>query len=241
MDFAQYILNIPLLHSWDGGNTWNSGGFEKFHLKAFYSLINEISNPDITILETGAGNSTLTFLLSNPGKLISIAKDGIIFERIFQFIKDNKINDKPLKAIVERSEWALPELAQSGLSIDLALIDGGHNWPTVFVDFCYIYYMLNVNGYLIIDDVHLHSIKELARLLYADKKRFDLKSDLGKALVFQKITEEKYLPEWPDEPYIKEQTDIYLSSSEPNTLGTVKTIMWYKTIKRDIKKLIMKK
>jgi hypothetical protein len=138
MEFQTYIQNIPLLHTWDGGKSWNSGGFEEHHLNAFYTQVSEICKSNPIILETGAGNSTLTFLLSKPSKLISIAKDEIIFERINKFIKENNINSEPLTQITERSEWALPELAKSGLKIDLALIDGGHGWPTVFVDFCYI-------------------------------------------------------------------------------------------------------
>jgi hypothetical protein len=49
------------------------------------------------------------------------------------------------------------------------LIDGAHNWPTAFVGFCYINcyinFMLCQGGYLMIDDVQLHSAEELARLL----------------------------------------------------------------------------
>ena len=55
----------------------------------------------------------------------------------------------------------------------MALIDGGHGWPTVFVDFCYMNAMLFRNGILIIDDVQLHSIKELGKLLIADTTRFE--------------------------------------------------------------------
>jgi hypothetical protein len=98
--------------------------------------------------------------------------------------------------------------------------------------------MLNENGCVIIDDVQLHSIKELARLIYADKERFDLVSDLGKALIFKKKTDEKFLPEWADEPYLKSQTDVYISSSEPNSLGKIKPISFVKKLKRKIRKIV---
>ncbi len=108
----------------------------------------------------------------------------------------------------------------------------------LFLSIFAIYYMLNENGCVIIDDVQLHSIKELARLIYADKERFDLVSDLGKALIFKKKTDEKFLPEWADEPYLKSQTDVYISSSEPNSLGKIKPISFVKKLKRKIRKIV---
>ena len=88
-----------------------------------------------------------------------------------------------------------------GTTIDLALIDGSHGWPTVFVDFCYVYAMLRKGGVVIVDDIQLHSVKELARLLTADTERFHLLKDLGKSLVFEKMKNERFLPDWNDLPY----------------------------------------
>ena len=65
----------------------------------------------------------------------------------------------------ERSEIALPRLADAGTRVDVALIDGGHGWPTPFVDFCYLNRMLGQGGTLILDDLQLHTVGELARLL----------------------------------------------------------------------------
>jgi hypothetical protein len=32
MLFEEYLQNIPLLHTWDGGFTWNTGGFGRTEL-----------------------------------------------------------------------------------------------------------------------------------------------------------------------------------------------------------------
>jgi predicted O-methyltransferase YrrM len=215
MDFEAYLDRIPDLHSWDDGKTWNSGGFGPLHLRAFRELAFLCGGQNAVILETGAGNSTLAFLYANPRKLLSIAPEGPLFERIVHFCSEHGIDTSPLDFHVERSEWVLPELARSDLQVDLALIDGGHGWPTVFVDFCYINAMLRNGGIVIVDDVQLHSIKELGRLLQKDKTRFVLVRDLGKSLAFKKLTDERFLPEWNAQPYIVEQSNRYSNSQSP--------------------------
>jgi hypothetical protein len=88
------------------------------------------------------------------------------------------------------SEWLLPQLAaqtrEKKAPLSFGLIDGAHNWPTAFVDFCYINcyinFMLCQGGYLMIDDVQPHSVEELARLL-VEEPDFEPALDLGKSLI----------------------------------------------------------
>jgi len=218
MDFETYLDRVPDLHTWDGGKTWNTGGFGPQHLRAFRELALSCGEPNPVILETGAGNSTLAFLYADPKRLISIAPERSLFDRILRFCTEHQLDASSLDVHVERSEWTLPELARGNLQLDLALIDGGHGWPTVFVDFCYINAMLRNGCVLIIDDVQLHSIKELARLLVKDETRFLIVRDLGKSLVFKKLTDERFLPEWNGQPYIVEQTNRYHTLNLPYEL-----------------------
>ena len=70
----------------------------------------------------------------------------------------------------------MPRLAVSSEApawLDFALIDGGHGSPTPFLDFFYATHMLKQGGYIMVDDVQLHSVKELARLL-AQQPGFEL-------------------------------------------------------------------
>lgn len=209
LTFEEYLNNIPLLHTWDNGKTWNTGGFEQMHLKAFYELIEEGWH----ILETGLGNSTITFLYTNPSKLTTIAIDPGLFKRIIDFCEKNNIDYSKLQQHIGRSEWLLPEIAlkiyNSCERIDMALIDGGHGWPTVFVDFCYTNAILKKGGYLIVDDIQLHSIKELARLIHNETTRYSLYQNLGKTMIFKKLTDEPFLPDWNDLKYIVDQTNKY--------------------------------
>lgn len=215
MRVDEYLAAIPDLHTWDGGRTWNSGGFGPRELRAFVDLT--AATPGARVIETGAGNSTIAFLLGDPSLLVSIAPDPALFGRIIDHCRVNAVDTGSLDARDGRSEWILPQLAAGGVTFDLALIDGGHGWPHPFVDFCYLNHMLRRGGHVVVDDVQLHSIKELARWLAADP-RFTMVTDLGKSLVFRKETDAGDLGEWNDQPYITQRTDAYRASADQFSL-----------------------
>lgn len=73
-----------------------------------------------------------------------------------------------------------------------------------------------------LDDVHLHSVKELARLLAYDGAKFKVRADLGKALIFQKLTAQRDLGEWNTEPYIEAMTNTYLHAPYALRLWQIK-------------------
>jgi precorrin-6B methylase 2 len=197
-----FFENVPLLHTFDGGSSWNTGGFKVLQLNYFLDLANSI--PDCKIIETGSGNSTISFLLANPKKLVSISPDFELWSRIENYCKEKSISMKNLDYIRAKSEWELPRLASEENAYDIGLIDGGHGWPTAFID---LYYMLRPDGYLIIDDINLHSIKEIANFLIAESTKFALVADFGKTLVFKKLTNDMELGEWNDQKYIIDRTN----------------------------------
>jgi hypothetical protein len=86
---------------------------------------------------------------------------------------------------------------------DLALIDGWHNWPTSMLDFFYLNFMLKKGGFLLIDDINLHSVAELHRLISYDATNFRLRASLGKLRIFEKLTDQRRLVEWHLHPYTK--------------------------------------
>jgi hypothetical protein len=201
--FSEYLSRLPLLHSWDCGKTWNSGGFQAEHLSKLYRFLKENLPPAPTLLETGAGNSTICLLFLNPARLISIAPEPSLFERIRSYCANHSISVASLDARASGSEWILPqmaiELGNQPPHLDFVLIDGCHNLPMVFVAFCYANYMLKTGGLIMIDDVHLQSVKELARML-SEQPDFRLELDLGKSLVFRRVTDCRRLGEWVDIP-----------------------------------------
>lgn len=207
--FEPFLERLPLLHSWDDGQTWNTGGFGPEHLRTLIAFLRVRLPPRPAILETGAGCSTIAFLFLTPSRVVSIAPSADLFTRIRSYCEVQGIETFVLDDRVGFSEWVLPALAELREAppwIDFALIDGGHGWPTPFVDFFYANHMLRRDGYLMLDDVQLHSVKELVRLL-AMQPGFELALDLGKSLVFRKTTLDRSLPEWTGQPYIVRCTE----------------------------------
>jgi hypothetical protein len=221
MSFEDYLANLPLLHSWDGGKTWSTGGFSRDLLETLYRFLRDKLPEGPVILETGAGNSTIMFLYLSPARLVSIAPDPPLFERIRGFCQGSGMSDVAIEAHADGSQWVLPRLAAenrgSDAFLDFALIDGCHGWPTAFLDLEYANFMLRKGGYLMIDDVQLHSLKEMARLL-AEHPAYVLELDLGKALVFRKRSVQRHLGEWNQQPYIARRTARYARSPDPYAL-----------------------
>jgi hypothetical protein len=208
----RYLSDLPLLHTWDSGATWNTGGFCRETFEAIHPFVVELSD----ILETGAGNSTIFFLLHKPRRLVSIAPDAGLFERIHAYCDRNGIDRSCCATYVDCSEWVLPTLARDQ-QFDFILIDGGHGWPVVFVDFCYATAMLRQGGILAIDDTQLHSIKELGRFLMCQPE-FQFVMQNGKTALFRKVTNARSLPDWVGQPYIVSRTDEHQRSHNPNAI-----------------------
>lgn len=217
MDLETYLDQLPLLHSWDGGATWNTGGFSAQQLRRLHEIVGA-TFPDrpVRVIETGAGNSTLTFLHLDLEQLVTIAPSDTLRDRILAAAAERGIDTGPLDFRVARSEFELPTMVlgsdRYGWAIpsdlprfDVALIDGAHQWPNVFVDFCYLNLMLGAGGLLLVDDVNLHSIAELSRLL-EQQPGFELRHDLEKLQVWEKTDDEPFLPDHSEQPYIMERT-----------------------------------
>jgi hypothetical protein len=63
--------------------------------------------------------------------------------------------------------------------------------------------MLKNGGFLLLDDIELHSVAELYRFISYDTVNFRLRANLGKLQIFQKITDQRQLDEWHLHPYIE--------------------------------------
>lgn len=202
MNIEDYLEDLPGLHSWDGEVTWNSGGFDRVQLETFINLTAGI--PNCYVIETGAGNSTISFLLGSPSKLISICPELKLFQRIENFCEKNQINSSSLEKVVSFSEIELPKMLAELESpcFDIALIDGSHGWPYTFIDLYGMSAVLKLGGYLILDDLQLHSVKEMAKFISADDKNWKTHTELGKAVIFQKLTDQVGFGDWTSQPYI---------------------------------------
>jgi precorrin-6B methylase 2 len=214
MSYREFLENIPSIHTWDGGKTWNTGGFHREHLEPLGNLFDTLPSKSV-FLETGAGCSTIAMLLSKKGQVISIAPDKGLYQRIIGYCKSNGIPTRHLDAHVAPSEWELPKLAAGKKPfVDFALIDGCHGWPTTFVDLQYANAVLKCGGYLMIDDLNLHSIKEMDRFLY-EQPGFEPALDIGKSHVYRKTSTESGFGDWSGQPYIVRKFKEYEAWENP--------------------------
>jgi methyltransferase family protein len=198
------LANLPKLHVWEGEE--QVGGLNSVIGER---LIKEVAGYDSPrVIETGAGATTLLFSCLDPGALVSIAPSGPLRDRIFAEATRRQIPLTRLFFVCDRSELALPRIAADRNRFDIGLIDGSHNWPSVFVDFCYINMMIPAGGTLFVDDVHLYSVSQLFHLLRRQQEQFEFIAVDDKMATFRKLVHKQFLPEWHREPYIAEQSPV---------------------------------
>jgi predicted O-methyltransferase YrrM len=203
VDFNAYLTDIPLLHHW--GGEWRRGGFDAGFLTAIHDTIAEHTRHP-RIIETGAGNTTITFLHLDPARVVSIAPDEALRDRITAYCDEHGIPTGALDYRPRRSETELPLVAAEDETFDVAFIDGEHGWPTAFVDFCYMNMVVRRGGLIFVDDIQLHSVAELSRLL-AEQPGYELVEEIGgKVQVWRKDLERRFLPGHSQQPYIMAST-----------------------------------
>jgi GT2 family glycosyltransferase len=199
---------MPRLHCWEG--EWVAGGFDRPLLLAWMDLLRRegLDRPGCRFLETGAGLSTLCFLGTEPAEVVSVlGPDEALADRIRA---ESIALDLPLGSL--RLEVGFSELLLPGIVLDrepfadLALIDGGHGWPTVFVDFFYASYAVRQHGLIAIDDRQLHSVRELVEMLRV-QPGFEVVAEPGRMVVFRKTYVQRMLPDFGGQPYILERSN----------------------------------
>jgi Methyltransferase domain len=196
------LRDLPALHHW--GGEARVGGLD---YKIGKRLMTEVQRYDAPrVIETGAGASTLLFCCLEPAALTSIAPNEGLRDRTLATARERDIPTDSLRFLLDYSELALPKLVEAGEQYDVAFIDGCHNWPLVFVDFCYLNMMLPAGGTLILDDLHLYSVEQLFNLLRLQEDQFEYASIDNKTATFRKRTDARSLPEWNGQPYILHNT-----------------------------------
>lgn len=203
-DAARALLaNPPRMHQWGGDPV--VGGLTQQIGERIIAELGRYDSP--RVIETGSGVSTLLFCCLGPAALTSIDPGAALRDRMLSEAEAREIPTDRLRHICEQSELALPRLAAEGEQFDVALIDGSHNWPAVFVDFCYFNLMLPVGGTLFVDDVQLFSVAQLY-LLLRQQEEFEYVALDSKFATFRKVLDHPFLPEWRSQPYIEQNTVV---------------------------------
>jgi len=198
-----YLSDLPKMHE-RGDRPAHSGGLNLRLGKVMIEELQKLDSP--TIIETGAGSSTLLFVMLGCSKVISIAPDEKLGRRIHEEGQQLKLDVGVLTYINDRSERALPKLAlDDKVRCQAAFIDGNHGWPSVFVDFCYLNMMMDKGAILFVDDVHVYACAQLMLLLQSQPEYEFMRLD-GKMATFRKTTQAEFLPDWRGEPFIEMNT-----------------------------------
>lgn len=198
-DVQAKFKELPDFHMWvDGeGKTFlTSGGFHIRHLQWMSDLLDQHIKDyaKSAIVETGAGLSTALFLAKGFGSVTSIAPDLFLERNIIRWCAKNGISTEPLRFRMNRAEIELPRLVESlGIHerIDVALIDGDHGWPNVFVDFCYLNMALRTGGLIIFDDCNVYPVAECVNFL-REEPGWEVVGSFSKMTAFRRKTAERF-------------------------------------------------
>lgn len=201
---AKFLRDLPKVHK-RGDAPAHSGGLNPRLGQVMIDEIGKLGDGPRSI-ETGAGNSTLLFIMLGCSSVTAIAPDEKLGQRICSEATNRGLDHSVLRYISDRSERALPRLAlDEDAKCDVALIDGNHGWPSVFVDFCYLNMMMEPGAVMFVDDVHLYGCAQLM-LLLREQPEFEQISLVNKMATFRKRTSARFLPDWRSEPFILTNT-----------------------------------
>jgi hypothetical protein len=201
MDLRQVLGNPPLLHyTLDGQlTTWS------LQDEVLYFLDQQV-HPSSKTLETGCGLSTVVCCLKGA-EHTCIAPFQKEIDRIKAYCAEQNISTEKTTFIVDWSEDVLPHLDVHDL--DLVLIDGGHGFPTPFVDWYYASRRLKVGGTLVIDDVQLWTCNALKNFVLAEPASWKFEREFSaKTAVFTKLNEGNYHKDWDEQAYVVRHSDI---------------------------------
>jgi hypothetical protein len=211
-DLSGLIADPPELHDDLEGNR-ASWSLSRAALEFIDSAVSDAS----ATLETGEGVSTLLFALKGA-RHTCVTPNTPVIDRIRQFAAEREINLSPVTFEVGFSEAVLPRLELPQL--DLALIDGCHAFPVVYMDWYYAAAALKIGGILMLDDTQLWTVDVLRRVL-AREDEWQFREMVGeRTAVFIKIADVGS-KEWVQQPYVVEMTEAMLPINRPSPVTRV--------------------
>jgi hypothetical protein len=167
--------------------------------EAALAFIYENINDECNTLETGCGLSTVVFALTGSRHTV-IAPAPSEFEITKTYCRERGIPTGQIDFIAEPSQKVLPALELPPL--DLVLIDGGHGFPTPYLDWFYTTGKLKKGGFLIVDDVWLWSC-EILRDFLNEQPEWEFVAEYnGRTTIFRKLENGSEWLEWTQQPRV---------------------------------------
>jgi predicted O-methyltransferase YrrM len=174
-------------------------------------FIDQTVNEKSRTLETGAGISTVLFAIKEASHTC-IVPDADLVSRIRSYCARMMVSARRIDFHIDKSERALPALPIGQL--DLVLIDGGHAFPTPFIDWYYTADKLLVGGILMIDDTQLWTGHALKRFLIQEPE-WELVEDISaRTAIFVKQKEYNHAKWWGQQAYVVQNSKRLIRVSE---------------------------
>jgi predicted O-methyltransferase YrrM len=98
----------------------------------------------------------------------------------------------PLEVVNELSERAGVDLARAGRKFDVIFIDGNHRFDNALCDFTLFAKVCNMNGYIVLDDMWMKSVRAAWSFIRNNRSDFGaVSTPIYNIGVFKKIGEDK--------------------------------------------------
>jgi hypothetical protein len=198
MDLKTLLDDPPLIHEHEGHLVlW---GLPRSVLDFIDAHVTKQSKT----LETGSGLSTILFALKGGSHICITPSQGEV-NRIREYSERRGVSLQQVAFHIDLSANILPKLEP--VELDFALIDGGHGFPTPFMDWYFISSNLKVGGVLIIDDIQIWTGHILKEFLLAEREWRLIDLLANKTAIFRK--EQSYCT-WKDfggQPYVLQQSE----------------------------------
>lgn len=174
-------VNYPSFHRDENNQPWFLG-LSGENLKFIASFLKS----GMRTVETGAGYSTLAFIVKNcehtaifPG---SASENDGLEKNIRNFCDSKAINHSSFKVLYGKSQDMVHQLVGE---YDFVFIDGDHAFPIPFIDFYYLARRLSVGGIIAIDDCNLWTGEVLGKYLMLDRDWEFIGEKDGKTMYFK--------------------------------------------------------
>lgn len=172
------IANYPSFHRKADGTPWFLG-VSGDTLKALASHV----EPGMRTIETGAGFSSLAFILKGA-RHVAVCPDDALERTMRDWCDGQGIDHGRFEYRQGLSQDVLPTMTDA---FDFAFIDGDHAFPIPQIDFYYLARRLKVGGCLAIDDTNIWTGMILAQHLATDGDwKLESEHD-GKTSIFRLI------------------------------------------------------
>lgn len=151
-----------------------------------YSRTRDFEN--ITSIETGCGKSTLLFsAISRKHFCFTRGNtDGHGDDSLDAVLASPRLNKDAVSFVLGPTQKTLPDFGFAD-KFDVVFIDGPHGFPFPQLEYYYLYPHLKPGGLLIIDDIHIPTIGQLADFLKEDAM-FDFTGHVGTTAFFRRTS-----------------------------------------------------